>query len=143
MLITPKRFCVSSFCKLYVILHNCSRYIYNIINLKASRSLNQKLNSSSISGKVKYLEIFRSYCFFLDVIWESIPCSTFVPNHTPKARLVCFLRKFNVSSKLSCSPKTFKVNRELKQTDAVAERRRSTSKFLFRRTQGQVNSVDP
>ena len=35
------------------------------------------------------------------------------------------------------------VNRELKQTDAAAERRRSTSKFLFRRTQGQVNSVGP
>ena len=32
--------------------------------------------------------------------------------------------------------------RELKQTDA-AERRRSTSKFLFRRTQGLVNSVGP
>ena len=34
-------------------------------------------------------------------------------------------------------------NRELKQTDAAAERRRSTRKFLFRRTQGQVNSVGP
>ena len=34
-------------------------------------------------------------------------------------------------------------NRELKQTDVAAERRRSTSKFLFRKTQGQVNSVGP
>ena len=34
-------------------------------------------------------------------------------------------------------------NRELKQPDAAAERRRSTSKFLFRRTQGQVNSLGP
>ena len=33
--------------------------------------------------------------------------------------------------------------RELKQTDAAAKRRRSRSKFLFRRTQGQVNSVGP
>ena len=33
--------------------------------------------------------------------------------------------------------------RELKQTDAAAERRRSTSKFLFRRTQGQVNLIGP
>ena len=31
---------------------------------------------------------------------------------------------------------------ELKQTDAAAERRRSRSRFLFRRTQGQVNSSD-
>ena len=31
-------------------------------------------------------------------------------------------------------------NRELKQHDAAAERRQSTSKFLFRRTQSQVNS---
>ena len=30
------------------------------------------------------------------------------------------------------------INRELKQTDAAAERRRSTSKFLFRKTRGQV-----
>ena len=38
----------------------------------------------------------------------------------------------------------FLVTRELKQTDAAAERRRrSTSKFLSRRTQGQVNSVGP
>ena len=36
-----------------------------------------------------------------------------------------------------------KINRDLKQTDAAAERRRSTSKFLFRRTRGQVNSVGP
>ena len=35
------------------------------------------------------------------------------------------------------------VNRELKQTDAAAERRRSTSNFLFRRTQGQVNILGP
>ena len=37
-----------------------------------------------------------------------------------------------------------KVNsiRDLKQTDAVAERWRSISKFLFRRTQGQVNLVE-
>ena len=33
--------------------------------------------------------------------------------------------------------------RELKQTDAAAERRRSTSKFLFIRTQGQLNSLGP
>ena len=33
--------------------------------------------------------------------------------------------------------------RELKQTNAAAERRRSTSKFLFRRTRGQVNSLGP
>ena len=35
------------------------------------------------------------------------------------------------------------VIRKLKQTDAAAERRQSTSKFLFRKTQGQVNSVGP
>ena len=34
-------------------------------------------------------------------------------------------------------------NRELKQTDAAAERRLSTSKFLFKRTQGQVNPLGP
>ena len=33
--------------------------------------------------------------------------------------------------------------RELKQTDLAAERRRSISKFLFRRTQDQVNSLGP
>ena len=33
------------------------------------------------------------------------------------------------------------VIRDLKQTDAAAERWRSTSKFLFKRTQGQVNSL--
>ena len=38
-------------------------------------------------------------------------------------------------------PGFHKANRELKQTDAAAERRQSTSKFLFRRTQGQVNSL--
>ena len=31
---------------------------------------------------------------FLDVIGKSIPCSTFVPNHKSKARLVCFLQNF-------------------------------------------------
>ena len=34
-------------------------------------------------------------------------------------------------------------NRDLKQTDVAAERRRSTSKFLFKMTQGQVNSLSP
>ena len=33
--------------------------------------------------------------------------------------------------------------RDLKQTDAAGERLRSTSKFLFRMTQGQMNSVGP
>ena len=35
------------------------------------------------------------------------------------------------------------VIRELKQIDAAAERWRSTSKFLFKKNQGQVNSVGP
>ena len=47
---------------------------------------------------------------FPDVIWKSIPCSTFVPSHKSKARLVCFLREFKVSSKLRCWPRTFQVN---------------------------------
>ena len=33
--------------------------------------------------------------------------------------------------------------KDLKQTDEAPERRRSTSKSLFRATQGQVNSLDP
>ena len=44
-------------------------------------------------------------------------------------------QKITVTKKIKSS--------QLKQTDAAAERRRSTSKFLFRRTQGQVNSVGP
>ena len=38
---------------------------------------------------------------------------------------------------------SFLVIRELKQTDAAAKRRRSISNFLFRKTQGQVNSLGP
>ena len=34
-------------------------------------------------------------------------------------------------------------SRDLKQTDAAAKRRWSTSKFLFRKTQGQGHSVSP
>ena len=34
-------------------------------------------------------------------------------------------------------------NKDLKETDAAAVRRWSTSKFLFRRTQSQVNSFGP
>ena len=36
---------------------------------------------------------------FLDVMWKSIPCSTFVPDYTSKARLVsCESFKFQASS---------------------------------------------
>ena len=35
------------------------------------------------------------------------------------------------------------ANRDLKQIDAAVERWQSTSKFLFKITQGQVNSVGP
>ena len=56
----------------------------------------QFLKSQNIS------RISGATTIFLDVIWKSIPCSTFVPNHKSKCRLVCFLRKFNVSGKLRC-----------------------------------------
>ena len=46
-------------------------------------------------------------------------------------------------SRFTLIPDALFSTRELKQTDAAAERRRSTSNFLFRRNQGQVNSLGP
>ena len=66
-----------------------------MINLKASRSLDQKVKTVLEIQKMLNISRFPGVItIFLVVIWKSIPCSTFVPNHTSKARLVCFLRKY-------------------------------------------------
>ena len=55
--------------------------------------------------------------------------------------LVAMLRGFMrfVYTKVTLMP----YNYNLKQTDAAAEKRRSTSKSPFRKNQGQVNSFGP
>ena len=40
------------------------------------------------------LRFSGAIAIFLDVIWKRIPCSTFVPNHTSKARLVFSYENF-------------------------------------------------
>ena len=67
--------------------------------------------------------------------WFPLHCKCY--DHDTKKKAIIRLS----SHPFTLKPGFHKANRELKQTDAAAERRRSTTKFPFRRTQGQMNSV--
>ena len=55
-----------------------------MINL-TFHEIQNKLNISRFSGAI---------AIFVDAVRKIVACSTLVPNHTSKARLVCFLLKF-------------------------------------------------
>ena len=71
--------------------------------MKEDASVDQNLNYSWNSGKVKYFKIFRNFWYFPDDMRKSIPSLTFVSMDRSKVRLVFLYIDLNIRNNLTSS----------------------------------------